>query len=146
MNLTSLTSSLSMEKIAKYIMIGSIAFVVIFGVISSLVSTPSSSRELGAVNKAEIHTASIEKFDKLIQDQFSVWDGSHFMLKRHVKNHMNDSKSYEHVESTYIAGPDRLVVFMKFRGSNAFGGIVMQEVTANVDLKTGEVLSIVNIK
>ncbi|MEO1208893.1 MAG: hypothetical protein AAFX78_05045 [Cyanobacteria bacterium J06638_20] len=71
---------------------------------------------------------------ELIEDQFSPWDGSHNELTRIIKRSMNDPRSYEHVETRYIDNGDHLMVITQFRGSNAFGGIVINSVTAKVDL------------
>lgn len=37
-----------------------------------------------------------------INDQFSAWDGSHTVLKSLIKRNLNDEKSFEHIETTYI--------------------------------------------
>jgi len=65
---------------------------------------------------------------------FSGWDGSHRELEKLVKQSMNDPGSYEHVETRYSDKGDYLAVYMKFRGKNAFGGTVVNWVTANCDL------------
>jgi tetratricopeptide (TPR) repeat protein len=79
--------------------------------------------------------------EKDILKQFSVWDGSHTKLKRYVKNNMNDPKSFEHVESIYADKGSFIYVYMKFRGTNAFGAKVLNEVRAKVDLQ-GNILSV----
>ena len=37
-----------------------------------------------------------------INNQFSAWDGSHTVLKSLIKKNLNDEKSFEHIETTYI--------------------------------------------
>jgi len=37
-----------------------------------------------------------------INSQFSVWDGSHTVLKGLIKDNLNDEKSFKHIETTYI--------------------------------------------
>lgn len=56
----------------------------------------------------------------------SSWDGSHRNFKDLVKNRMNDPDSFEHVETkvTPVKANGRHVVIMRFRGRNAFGGMV----------------------
>lgn len=76
-----------------------------------------------------------------ILKQFSSWDGSHSNLKKWVKNNMNDPKSFEHIETTYTDKGDYLLVYMKYRGKNAFGAKVLQTVIGTVDLN-GNVLSV----
>lgn len=78
-----------------------------------------------------------------IESQFSAWDGSHRNLTRFIKDSMNDPKSYDHVETTYIDKGDYLIVKTTFRGSNAFGGIVINTVEAKVSLD-GDILEILD--
>jgi len=78
-----------------------------------------------------------------VEAQFSAWDGSHTALKDLIKENMNDPKSFEHVETKFLVlSTQELVdtvgqgeigdmyVYMKFRGNNAFGGLVLNEVEA----------------
>lgn len=76
-----------------------------------------------------------------IELQFSAWDGSHRNLVERVKSAMNDPDSFEHVDTTYIDRRDDLFLRMKFRGSNTFGGKVLNEVMASADLD-GKILSV----
>lgn len=79
--------------------------------------------------------------EKLIDDQFSQWDGSHDGLTDLIKKGMNDPSSYEHVETRYKDNGDHIGVIAKFRGNNAFGGKVLNTVLAKVDFE-GNVVSI----
>lgn len=79
---------------------------------------------------------------KIIEAQFSAWDGSHRGLERVIKKSMNDPDSYEHDETRYIDRGDYLIVICRFRGKNAFGGVVRNTVKAKVDLQ-GNVLQII---
>ena len=54
---------------------------------------------------------------------------------------MNDPKSFEHVETTYGDRGDYLVVKTTFRGKNAFGGVVLNWITAKCDLD-GDVIEV----
>lgn len=73
----------------------------------------------------------------------SSWDGAHSELLVYVKRHMNDRKSFEHVETKYTLYDDYVLVMMKFRGKNAFGAMVLNQVRAKVGYNC-EVLEIVN--
>ncbi|HGM5293835.1 TPA: hypothetical protein ACKP0P_000367 [Serratia marcescens] len=80
------------------------------------------------------------------QGNFSGWDGSYRPLEKLIKKSMNDDTSYKHVETTshLVLGEDsHAVVKTKFKGTNAYGGVVTQTVTARVDIKTGNVAEIV---
>lgn len=82
-----------------------------------------------------------------IKEQFSAWDGSHRKLKELILKNLNDEKSYDHIETTYIdvnsedrmnnvnkllsdAGysqrveMDDLFISTLFSAKNAFGGTV----------------------
>jgi hypothetical protein len=74
---------------------------------------------------------------------FSDWDGSHVNLERHIKKSMNDPKSYEHIETKYWDHDEYLIVQTTFRGKNAFGALVKNQVKAKVGLN-GEVIEILD--
>ncbi|MWN89879.1 hypothetical protein GQ597_04025 [Gilliamella sp. Pra-s65] len=83
---------------------------------------------------------------KLINSQFSSWDGSHRNLEKYIKSKMNDPDSFKHVETKYIDnGSDNLIIITSFRGKNAFGGVIVNTVTATVDLD-GNITSIISWK
>lgn len=77
-----------------------------------------------------------------IEDQFSSWDGSHKNLTKYIKDNMNDPDSYEHIETKYYDMNDHLIVITKFRGTNSFGGKVLNAIKAKVDLE-GNILEII---
>jgi hypothetical protein len=66
---------------------------------------------------------------------FSGWNGAHINLEKQVKASMNDPNSYEHDETRYSDKKDHLIVYMTFRGKNAFGGVVKNSVTAKTDMQ-----------
>lgn len=72
-----------------------------------------------------------------VTGQFSVWNGSNTYLVDLIKENLNDAKSFEHVKTTYVDKGDRLIVKMTYRAKNAFGGVILQNVTATSDYKTG---------
>jgi hypothetical protein len=78
---------------------------------------------------------------RLIGQQFSPLDGSHYGVVRAVKEAMRDPRSFEHVKTTYVDHGDWLQVDMTYRGANAFGGKVVNTVTARV-APGGRVLSV----
>lgn len=78
---------------------------------------------------------------ELIERQFSVWDGSHPGVTRAIKASMNDPKSYDHVETVFWDRGDYLLIRTRFRGKNAFGGVILNTVNAKVDF-SGNVLDI----
>ncbi len=71
---------------------------------------------------------------KQIESQFSSWSGAHRNLEKLIKAAMNDPDSFDHVETTYIDLGDRIRVHTKFRGKNAYGGVVLDSTTAEFDL------------
>ena len=83
----------------------------------------------------------------VFQGNFSGWDGSYRPLEKLIKAGMNDDSSYKHVSTVYhlILNEDpHAIVKTTFRGTNAYGGVVKQTVAARVDVKTGEIISVVN--
>lgn len=82
---------------------------------------------------------------KALEAQFSAWDGSHRQLEAEVKRTMKNPSSYEHVETRYRDNGNGLTISMTFRGTNSFGGVVPNTVTATVD-DDGNVLSMRNAR
>lgn len=81
------------------------------------------------------------------KDNFSGWDGSYRPLEKQIKASMNDDSSYKHVSTVYhlILNKDpHAIVKTTFRGTNAYGAVVKQTVAARVDVRTGEVVSILD--
>ena len=78
-----------------------------------------------------------EAREKLVEKQFSLWDGSHPALTSHIKKALNDPGSYEHIETWYGDKGDHIFVVCKFRAKNGFGGLVQCRVEAKVDFKGG---------
>lgn len=78
-----------------------------------------------------------------VESQFSSWDGSHPALTELIKKNMNDPDSYDHIETKFKDNGDHILVITKFRGANAFGGKVINTVTANVDFN-GNVIEVLS--
>lgn len=78
-----------------------------------------------------------------VEKQFSAWDGSHSGLTTLIKKSMNDPDSYEHIETRFNDEGDYILVITKFRGANAFGGKVINTVSAKVDF-SGNVIEVIS--
>lgn len=79
------------------------------------------------------------------QGNFSGWDGSYRPLEKLIKASMNDDSSYKHVSTVYhlVLNKDpHAVVKTTFRSTNTYGGVIKQTVAARVDVRTGEIVSI----
>jgi len=76
-----------------------------------------------------------------IESLFSAWDGSLPALVKIVKAAMNDPDSFKHVSTRYADKTNFLLVYMKYRGKNAFGGVVTETIKAKVNLN-GNVVEI----
>jgi hypothetical protein len=60
--------------------------------------------------------------------------GRHTNTVAIVKKAMHNPSSFEHVSTRYVIGDDMsLIIFMTYRGTNAFGAIVTNEVKAAFD-------------
>lgn len=123
-------------------------------------SMPVDLNEDGTINKKSLNhsiseikksieldkqIAKQEKIKETFQLQFSAWDGSHIKLVRTVKDSMNDPKSFEHVETRYYfdkKNNEIIHVIMKFRGTNAFGALILNTIKAKIDID-GNVLDYV---
>ncbi len=135
-------------KRRRKMLAGFISCLILFNI--ALASTPSTDQGVQAGKEAQQQTKPTPKptlspeeqeeidYKKWVEYQFSAWDGSHIELVRLVKENMNDPGSFQHVETRYVDNGtgNGLTVYMKFRGKNAFGGLVINEVTATTDYKT----------
>jgi len=83
-----------------------------------------------------------EQRKERVEKGFSGWDGSHIALTRLIKESMNDPDSFDHVETVWWDQGDYLIVRTKFRGKNAFGGLVLNWVKPKLDLD-GNVLEVI---
>ena len=92
--------------------------------------------------KAEAEAKAKEERAKLIEKQFSSWDGSHKTLTEYIKSNMNDAKSYEHVETRYKDNGDTIYIVTKFRGKNGFGAKVLGACEATANTETGELSNV----
>lgn len=78
---------------------------------------------------------------------FSKWDGSYRPLEKLIKNNMNDDDSYKHDETTFRlmldAKPPYAIVSTTFRGKNAYGAMVKNNMKVKIDIATGDILEII---
>lgn len=107
----------------------------------NLETNPHIEGDLEFAYQAEIVAAAlIQARNERIASQFNPFTGEHFNLVDRVRRSMNDPSSYRHVETGYRDDLDTLYVVMTFRGTNAFGAMVIQGVEATIDAYSGEVL------
>jgi len=91
-------------------------------------------RQEAETKALEERKAAEEKAENdLLAAHFSKWDGSHPAVVEAVKAQMNDPSSFKHVETTAQGKGDTIIVYMTYRGTNAFGGVVTNHATAVVD-------------
>jgi len=79
---------------------------------------------------AEAQASRAEK----LKGMFSAYDGSHRGLVSAVEKNMNDPDSFDHVETRFSDKGDYILVYMKYRGKNSFGALVLGEITVKSDL------------
>lgn len=125
-----------------------------YGCVSEYSYTKSKDLQLGMVLDwclidYKKDTKSLEtrvNFDTF-EDQFNHWSGAYKPLEEFIKKRMNDDASYKHVETTYrvmMKGNPHAIVSTTFKGSNTYGGVVTQTVSADVDIKTGKIIQIID--
>lgn len=106
---------------------------------------PTAKPTLSPKEKAKIKKEKEEKkFNEWTEGQFSAWDGSHTVLVDLIKENMNDPDSFEHEDTRYSRKSYGLYIIMKYRGTNAFGGVVTNYVTAQAFYKTNTIKIIPN--
>ena len=75
----------------------------------------------------------VQKTKEEVDALFSSVDGSLPGLVKLVKEQMKNPSSFEHVETSYKDIKTKIIVKMKYRGTNSFNAVVPQEVTATAD-------------
>ena len=94
------------------------------------------AEEKAIADKKIAEEKAIEDYKNWIDGQFSIWDGSNTYLVKLVKKNLNDPKSFEHVETVYSDKGTYILVKMTYRAKNAFGGLVLQNITAKSDYES----------
>lgn len=104
--------------------------------------------KLAAKEKAMVDAASARQHAKVkkaadykawVDGQFDPWDGSNTYLVNLIKENMNDPGSFKHDKTVYWDMKTYLIVKMTYRGKNAFGALILQNVTARSDYKTNTI-------
>ncbi|MDD3770372.1 MAG: zinc ribbon domain-containing protein [Sulfuricurvum sp.] len=85
-------------------------------------------------------TKQVSKQVDPIETHFSA-GGEHYELARMVKESMHNPDSYEFVSGEHWTNSNGNFASLKYRGTNAFGGIVTEEVVATLD-ENGNIVSI----
>lgn len=76
-----------------------------------------------------------EKIQEKVESLFSFWDGSHYQLKKLVKNNLNNPDSFKHRWTKYRMEDGDLIIRMTYSGTNAFGGVVTNSVLVRGDIE-----------
>lgn len=105
--------------------------------------TALADTEKAAIKADYERLSAQKKYQAWIKSQFSVWDGANTHLVDLLKKNLNDPKSFDHEETTYKDMGDHLIIKMTYRAKNAFGALILQNVTAKADYKaqTIEIIS-----
>jgi hypothetical protein len=100
-----------------------------------------------SIRAAEVALALLEeeraKRRELVEKQFSSLDGNHYNFTAIIKNAMNDPRSFQHVRTTYVDQGESILVTTQFRGTNSFGGVVVNTMTARFSVD-GDLIEIVS--
>ena len=88
-------------------------------------------------------------FDQKVNNCFSGFDNSHIKLKRFIKNNLKNPDSFKFVENTTSWTKKQenngvFEVYMKFRGTNSFGAIVVNEIIVLSSVENCEIIKIIS--
>lgn len=100
--------------------------------------TKAAAEKAEAEAKAATEKAAAD-YKAWIDNQFSAWDGSHTALVKLVKENLNDPKSFDHENTVYSDNGNYLTVKMTYRANNAFGALILQNITAKADYETNTI-------
>ncbi|WP_225182367.1 hypothetical protein [Pectobacterium aroidearum] len=80
------------------------------------------------------------------QKNYSNWNGAYRPLEKLIKENMNDDSSYDHVSTSYSFELNKIpsaIVKTVFKGTNLYGAVVKQTISARVDIRSGNVVEII---
>lgn len=124
-------------KLAHKITLG-VLFVLIVAASAIIIGSPKAP--VAELSKSQRDSVELRE---RINKQFSEWDGSHREVEKLVKSNLHDPKSFEHVETTFkVLNADTMFVVMVYRAKNAFGGVVTEQVRANVSTANGSIIDV----
>jgi len=89
--------------------------------------------------KMDAKVAAQTAYSNWVKAQFSTWDGSNTDPVDLVKKNLNDDTSFSHVDTNYTDKGTYLIIKMTYRAKNAFGALILQNVTAKADYKTNTI-------
>ena len=128
-------------------------FAVVAGtiILSTIVFANIEGAKKDAIEKQELKNIQEQTLKSMTQEEQEAFhrrqsiekyfnsDGSHIALTQFIKVNMNNPDSYEHNRTTYVYVEDGeyLLVKTTFRGTNKFGGIVMNQIIAKVGMYGG---------
>ncbi|MFS7164575.1 hypothetical protein [Serratia proteamaculans] len=94
-------------------------------------------------DKEPLSLARMVNFDAF-KSNVRSFDSSYRPLTAAIKESMNNPSTFEHVETSYRFMLDNsspyAVVTTVYRGSNSFGALVKNSISAKVDLRTGNIV------
>ena len=138
-----------MKKL-KRVIVFVVVFVFVLGVGMSLTDETSNENQTEKIVKTAesvpvkkvVKTESEKRIEK-IRGQFSQYDGSHYALKRLVRDNCKNPKSFKHVNTSYSDNGSYLTVQMAYRATKSFNAIVPGIVTVKVDLN-GNIFDVIS--
>lgn len=134
------------KKVNKYVYIGCLTPVFIAFIIFLVVlfdKPDSNYTELDVKRYSDSLSVSLDSAEtllkyedarqKIIKNSFTL-SGCHIGLRNEVIQSLKDPDSFEHIGTQFWDKDDYLIVLMKYRAKNSFGGYVVSSVRANVSL------------
>lgn len=114
---------------------GCMGLIVLFSIIVFW-ALPDKSQQ----NNDALKTPAVQRAER-VRKGFNPWNGEPIQLTELIKKAMKNPDSYQHVETIYSEKGDVLIVHTTYRGTNSFGAVVPNTVTAETDLD-GNVLKV----
>ncbi len=121
---------------------GLIVILIVEAIIFNSCDDGESSKS-NSTYSSESKTPKVETRKDKIESQFSAWDGSHYNLERLIVKNLKGPDSYEHIETRYGDKGDFILVVTKYRARNSFGGMIVEQVAAKVDIE-GNIIEIIS--
>jgi len=124
-------------------------FIVLFGLLigwllqekgnvsEEIVDTSAMEKPITDNNANEEEGLCMQRIKKKeICDEMSWWNWSYKPLVKYVKDNMNDSGSFKHIETLFSRSEDNAIFLMKYSWKNAFNATVKESVKIRINLDT----------
>jgi hypothetical protein len=115
-------------------------YLLVLGILLAVVFNGCEGSDTKNSNTSSATQESNTKTVDPLASKFS-YNGEHYELAERAKGSMHDPNSYEFVSGEHWTNESGIFAALKYRGTNAYGAVVTEEIIATLD-SNGNIVSI----